>query len=286
MTLTTTSLTHVKTLKIILDNFPNSMVLPIITTIEMNAIIKSLKNKNSDIYDISTSVIKRNSDLFSIPLIILFNQSVANGTFPAMLKTAIVTPIHKSGPKDVPQNYRPISQLNVFSKIFEILMKSHLIQYLESKNIFNPSQFGFRRKRNTFLALNIFSYDVFSAIDNKLCVLSLFIDFAKAFDTVNHNILISKLHHYGIRGPILSWLKDYLVERQHHTVFCGKKSALTRITLGVPQGSSLGPVLFLVYINDISNIFSGPKTLLFADDMTLYFTGPNPTQLAHSAKTN
>ena len=264
-------------------NYPNSMVLPIITTFEMDAVIKSLKNKNSDIHDIPTSLIKRNSDLFSIPLTILFNQSVANGTFPAILKTAIVTPIHKSGPKDVPQNYRPISQLNVFSKIFETVMKSYLIQYFESKNIFNPSQFGFRRKRSTFLPLNIFSNDVFSAIDNKLSVLSIFIDFAKAFDTVNHNILISKLHHYGIRGPILSWLKDYLEERQHYTVFCGKKSALTRTTLGVPQGSVLGPVLFLIYINDISNIFSESKSLLFADDMTLYFTGPNPTQLAHNA---
>lgn len=264
-------------------NYLNSMVLPIITTYEMNATIKSLKNKNSGTYEISTSVIKRNSDLFSIPLTILFNQSVANGTFPDMLKTALVTPIHKSGPKDVPQNYRPISQLNIFSKIFETLMKSYLIKYFESKNILNPSQFGFRRKRSTFLPLNKFSNDIFSAIDNKLSVLSVFIDFAKAFDTVNHNILISKLHHYGIRGPILSWLKDYLEERQHQTIFCGIKSTLTRITLGVPQGSVLGPVLFLIYINDISNIFSESKTLLFADDMTLYITGPNPTQLAYNA---
>lgn len=94
------------------------MVLPVITTFEINEIIKSLKSKSSDVYEISASVIKRNSDLFSLPLTVLFNQSVANGTFPAMLKTANVTPIHKSGPKDVPQNYRPFSQLNVFSNFF------------------------------------------------------------------------------------------------------------------------------------------------------------------------
>lgn len=135
------------------------------------------------------------------------------------------------------------------------------------------------------MALNEFSNDVFSAIDGKLSVLSIFIDFAKAFDTVNHKILLNKMHHYGIRGPILSWIKDYLTDRYQHTVFSGKKSSSTIVTLGVPQGSVLGPILFLLYINDISDIFSNSKTLLFADDMTVYLTGPNPNQLGHNANT-
>ena len=91
-------------------------------------------------------------------------------------------------------------------------MKKHLLRYLETKNILNPMQFGFRQNRNTFMPLNIFSNDVYSAIDNKLSVLSIFVDFAKAFDTVNHEILINKMQHYGIRGPILSWIKDYLTD--------------------------------------------------------------------------
>ena len=263
-------------------NYANSMVLPIITAYEMNSVIKSLNDKNSDINDISASIIKRNSNLLSVPLTILFNQSIANGTFPDMLKTAKITPIHKSGPRDDPRNFRPISQLTVFSKVFETLMKSYLINYFEHKNIFNSSQYGFRHNCNTFKALNKFSNDVFSAIDNKLSVLSVFIDFAKAFDTINHTILINKMHHYGIRGPILSWLKDYLSNRHQYTFFNGAKSSPTLVTLGVPQGSVLGPILFLIYINDISDIFSHSKSILFADDMTVYLTGPDPDQLVYS----
>ena len=185
-------------------NYPNSMVLPIITIYEINTVVKSLNNRNSDINHISATIIKRNSNLFSIPLTMLFNQSVANGTFPDMLKTAKITPIHKFGPHDDPKNYRPISQPTVFSKIFETLMKSPLIHYLERKNMFNPLQYGFRRNCSTFKALNKCSNDVFSAIEDKFSVLSVYIDIAKAFDTINHKIIINKLHHYGICGPILS----------------------------------------------------------------------------------
>ena len=264
-------------------NFLNSMMCPIVTTFDVTKVIKSLNNKKSGINDISPIVIKRNTQLFSIPLAILFNQSVATGTFPSLLKTAKITPIHKSGPDNDLKNYRPISQLKVFSKIFETLMKVYLINYLETRNILNPSQYGFRRNCSTFKALNVFSNNILSAIDKKLHVLSIFIDFAKAFDTVNHKILINKMHHYGIRGTLLSWFKDYLTDRHHYVVFNCKKSTATPVNLGVPQGSVLGPVLFLIYINDISDLFSENKTILFADDMTLYLTGPNQNELVLNA---
>lgn len=112
--------------------------------------MKSLSNKISGVQDIAVSVIKRDSDLLSLPLTVLFNQSVENGTFPAMFKIARITPIHKTGPDNDPKNYRPISQLSIFSKIFETPMKTHLMHYLEKRNILNTSQFGFRRNRNTF----------------------------------------------------------------------------------------------------------------------------------------
>ena len=227
------------------------MVLPPISTQDAKDIVKALKNKKSGVNEIAVSVLKLNLDKIALPITILFNQSVATGTFPAKLKKAKVTPIHKSGSNNIPKNYRPISKLDVFSKIFELLMKKHLIQYLETKNILNPSQFGFRSNHNTFQALNLFSSNIYSAIDNSLSVLSIFIDFAKAFDTVNHKILLDKMYHYGIRGPIHSWFKDYLTDRSQITTFKGENSTSSKIFLGVPQGSVLGPILFLIYINDI-----------------------------------
>ena len=133
------------------------MLLPTVTIQDTKEVIKLLKNKNSGIYEIAASVIKLSQEQITYPLTKLFNQSVATGTFPAKLKEAKITPILKSGSGDNPKNYRPISNLVIFSKIFELLMKKHLMHYLESKNILNPNQFGFRRNRSTFQALNLFS---------------------------------------------------------------------------------------------------------------------------------
>ena len=124
-------------------------------------------------------------------------------------------------------------------------MKNFLMSYLEKNSILNPTQFGFSRNHNTFQALNLFSSNIYSALDNKLSVLSVFIDFAKAFDTVNHNILLDKLHHYGTRGPIHSWFTDYLTSRTQQTVIKGEFSTLNNNNLGVLQGSILGTILFL-----------------------------------------
>ena len=158
-------------------------------------------------------------------------------------------------------------------------MKINLTSYLEDKNIISNSQFGFRSGHSTFDALNLFSSNLFSSLDKSLSVLAVFVDFSKAFDTVNHSILLDKLYHYGIRSPIHAWFKDYLSNRTLQTVYDGHTSSQRNMYLGVPQGSVLGPILFLIYINDITNIFHKAETILFADDMTLYITGPNPETL-------
>ena len=132
---------------------------------------------------------------------------------------------------------------------------------------------------STYHALNLFSSHFYSSLDSKLSVLSIVIDLSKAFDTVNHRILLDKLYHYGIRGTIHSWFKDYLTNRTQCTIIDGHISLKLNISTGVPQGSVLGPILFLIYINDIVNVFDCAKSILFADGMTLYFTGShNDTQ--------
>lgn len=129
------------------------------------------------------------------------------------MKHATVIPIHKRGSKDDVNNYRPISLLSVFSKIFEKLMKFFLMNYLDKNKIINPGQFGFRKGLNTFHALQNFSKGIYTTLDSQNSMLSIFIDFTKAFDTVNHSIRLQKLYHYGIRGVIYSWFKDYLSNR-------------------------------------------------------------------------
>ena len=264
-------------------NYPNSMAIPPVTTHETIKIISSISNKSVHINELPPNIIKENKETLSIPLTILFNQSINTGTFPEKFKIGKVIPIYKSGPKTDIANYRPISLLPMFSKIFEALMKKYLMSFLDTTNILNNRQFGFRSNLSTFDAINTFTSDLYTALNNNKSILSVFIDFRKAFDTIQPNILLDKMYHYGIRGCIHDWFSSYLTNRSQFTVFNNSSSTQREIALGVPQGSILGPILFLIYINDICNISKSLKTILFADDSTFYMIGDNPTEIIHSA---
>ena len=149
-------------------------------------------------HELSVSLLKANKHQLAVPLTTLFNHSVRSGEFPNCLKHATVIPIHKKGALDDLKNYRPISLLSVYSKIFEKLMKKFLINYLDSKSIISPEQFGFRQGLSTFDALSTFNEKIYTTLDSQKSLLSIFIDFTKAFDTVKHDILLQKLNHYGI----------------------------------------------------------------------------------------
>ena len=200
----------------------------------------------------------------------IINLSFSNGTFPDKLKIAKVVPLYKGGDKSVAKNYRPISILPIFDKIIERLMHDRLLSFLSKYKLINPTQYGFQKHKSTTHAI----IDVLTKINatpssNKVscCV---FLDLAKAFDTVNHTILLSKLWHYGIRGKQNDWFRSYLSNRKQCVSINNSLSTAVSMSHGVPQGSILGPLLFILYINDIFNASNKLKITQLADDTCAY----------------
>ena len=190
---------------------------------------------------------------------------------------AKVTPVFKKGSRQDKDYYRPISVLSIFSKIFEKAMFKCLYGYLESHNILYPLQFGFRQKCSTNHALIQITESIRNSIDNNGC--GIFIDLKKAFDTVNHSILLSKLIHYRVRGKAYDWFHLYLSNREQFVGIYGHKSDSLLITCGVPQGSLLGPLLFLLNINDLPITLKLLSFHLFADDTNIYCSHKNLNDL-------
>ena len=193
--------------------------------------------------------------------------------FPTELKIANVLPLYKSDDPFCFNNYRPVSLLCVLSKVFEKVMYNRLLDFLEDRKFFVNEQFGFRKLHSSYMALMILIDKLIESLDRGEYVIGIFLDFSKAFHTVDHKILLQKLYHYGIRGPAYDWFYSYLTDRKQYVTYNGISSNTKNVMCGAPQGSILGPLLFLVYINNLCSVCEYATPILFADDTNLFCSG-------------
>lgn len=268
----------------------NSIFLKEVDYAEVWDIIQHLKNSYSTgIDDVPNTILKKCARFIIDPLTHIFNNSFLTGIFPDQLKIAKIIPLHKKGSKDNMENYRPISLLTGFSKILEKLMFNRLVSFVGINNILTNSQHGFRKNRSTNTATYDFTNYILNAIDQKYSVAGIVLDLSKAFDLISHKLLLSKLEMYGIRGIAHKWIESYLanrkqaVEVKHYDESTNSVksylSSFKHIMHGVPQGSILGPFLFLLYINDIADYAKDHKMVLFADDTSVLFKGKDDSAL-------
>ena len=180
-------------------------------------------------------------------------------------------PLHKSGNKANFDNYRPISVLQVLSKVIERVVHNQLYDYLENHNLLSQYQFGFRKNRSTAQAVAYYTDCIRKQMDKGKLTGSLYLDLRKAFDTVNHGKLLSKLELYGVKGTKLLWFRNYLFGRQQSVCFEHIYSSKQYITCGVPQGSILGPLLFVIYVNDLHLTLERCNIMMYADDTVIYY---------------
>lgn len=258
----------------------NSFAFEEITTEEIIQITKQMPgNKAVGADEITVNILKDNIDILGHPLKRIFNQSFITGIYPEALKTGRVTPIFKADDPNNITNYRPITILSCINILFEKLIAKRIISYIQKYNILSQNQHGFRKNYSTATAVHSVTEVIYNALNNNKFALGIFLDIKKAFDSVNHEILLTKLERYGFRGPAIKFFRSYLTNRQQFVQIALNKSAVKQVTNGVPQGSVLGPLLFSLFINDYPSSLYKAQTVMYADDTALIITHPSLAEI-------
>ena len=246
--------------------------------VEIRKIIINLPNKKSSGYNqIDNVLFKKLCHDLEHPLSILLNRSLSEGTFPSCMKLAEVVPLYKSKDHDLCTNYRPISLLITLSKVLEKVVYSHTYNYLNDSGQFYESQYGFRQKHSCEHAKQELVGNVLKGFEHGKNTLAIFLDLSKAFDTISHPVLFAKLEKYGVCSVCLDWFRSYLTDCMMRVKCCSTDGSIVYseyklLDFGTPQGSVLGPLIFLIFNNDLNLNLSYSNCILFADDTTIYAT--------------
>ena len=256
-----------------------------VTLSEICKCLRKLRRKKAHgIDELPPNLLKDVANEISKPLAFIINKSLSSGIVPDLWKISKVTPLYKSDSKSDFSNYRPISVLPCLSKVIEQVLHRQLSNYLEKYYLLKSSQFGFRPRRSTELACNRLVDNICKNIDNGLLTGVIYLDLSKAFVTVSHSYLLSKLPSYGINGNELTWFQNHLFNQKQHILYNGHLLKAFPVFRGVPQGSVLGPTLFLLHLDDIDNCLRHSSIIKYADDTVIYVSGNDSDSIQKKAK--
>ena len=251
------------------------------TILQVANIIKRLNASNTkDYYGLQVTLLQRNIQYLARPLCMLVNQSIMECSFPNALKVAYITPIHKTGCKMNVKNYRPVSILPVISKVIEKVVTTQMTEFLETNQLLSPSQYGFRRGYSTESACVHVTELLRDNIDRGGVVGAVFLDLRKAFDTVSHQRLLNKMVNFDFSAKTIKWIQSYLVNRTQCVRINNTNSTFKKYPKGVPQGSTISPILFSLYINDLPDVCPAVHTQMYADDTAIFYHGEEPAEVA------
>ena len=258
------------------------------SSIELKKLVENLPNKSSSGWDnINNVLLKKIADPIIAPLADLFNKSISKGEFPERMKLAEVVPLHKGKEIYLADNYRPISLLLTLSKMLEKIVYRRIYNFLKGSNQLYDSQYGFRTAHSCENAVSELVGCILKGLEKKKHTVGIFLDLSKAFDSLEHQTIFAKLECYGIMGTSLDWFKSYLTNRRMRVTYrAGRLNVETRsetvgVDYGCPQGSCLGPLMFLIFANDLQYNVAFLQSIQFADDTSLYISGRNKAYLKH-----